>query len=150
MFPDSLATGGWFSSHWTVVLVVALLFFAVQVALSLRISRSLRRQERLLGRLCRDLAHGGDGRPAVDALPGSFAWLEWVLTIFPAKSATPPGSYTRDSVLQELDTRLDVIRVEPWTAADARKWWALHGPIGTLSTIAGQDLSAEAVVYAKR
>ena len=71
MFPDSLATGGWFSSHWTVVLVVALLFFAVQVALSLRISRSLRRQERLLGRLCRDLAHGGDGRPAVDALPGA-------------------------------------------------------------------------------
>jgi hypothetical protein len=106
MFSDSLATGGWFSSHWTVVLVVALLFFSLQVALFIRISWSLRRQERWLGRLCGDLAQGGDGRPAAHALSDSFAWLDWVLTIFPANSATPPGSYTRDSVLQELDTRL--------------------------------------------
>jgi len=106
MFPDSLATDGWFSSHWAVVLVVALLFFSLQVALALRISWSLRRQERCLGRLCRDLADGGDGRPAANTLSDSFAWLEWVLTIFAAKTATPPGSYTRDSVLQELDTRL--------------------------------------------
>ena len=32
--------------------------------------------------------------------------MKWVITIFPAGTATPPGSYTRDSVLQELDTRL--------------------------------------------
>jgi hypothetical protein len=106
MYPDSLATGGWFSSHWSVVFVVALLFFALQLALAVRISWSLRRQERRLARLCRNLAQGGDGRPAADTLPHSFAWLEWVLTIFPANSATPPGSYTRDSILQELDTRL--------------------------------------------
>jgi serine/threonine-protein kinase len=62
--------------------------------------------------------------------------------------AKDPGD--RPQTMQEFDARLELIHVEPWSAADARKWWAMHGPIGTLSTIAGQDLSAEAVVYAKR
>ena len=106
MLSNPLATVGLFSTHWTVVLIVGLLFFSLQVALTLRISLSLRRQERLLRRLYRELSQGGDGRQPVDTLPEGFAWLKWVITIFPAGTATPPGSYTRDSVLQELDTRL--------------------------------------------
>ena len=46
--------------------------------------------------------------------------------------------------------RLNAVPVEAWTADDARKWWALHGPIGTLSAFTQQDLSPAAVVYARR
>ena len=61
MLSNPLATVGLFSTHWTVVLIVGLLFFSLQVALTLRISLSLRRQERLLRRLYRELSQGGDG-----------------------------------------------------------------------------------------
>jgi methyl-accepting chemotaxis protein len=121
------------STHWTVVLIVGLLFFSLQFALSLRISSSLRRQERLLLRLCRDHSEGGDGRPATDALPEAFTWLRWVLTIFPVGAATPPGSYTRDSVIQELDTRL---------ASDSRylllqRMGVMAPLVGVILTVAG-------------
>jgi serine/threonine protein kinase len=56
----------------------------------------------------------------------------------------------RPETTAELASRLDEVTTETWTSDDARRWWALHGPLGTHSTIAGQDLSAEAVVYAKR
>jgi tRNA A-37 threonylcarbamoyl transferase component Bud32 len=56
----------------------------------------------------------------------------------------------RPQTMAELDARLEAIDVARWSAEDAKRWWALHGPIGTFSTIAGQDLSAAAVVYAKR
>jgi serine/threonine-protein kinase len=49
-----------------------------------------------------------------------------------------------------VERRLAAIETASWTPDDARKWWALHGPLGTHSTIAGQDLSAAAIVYAKR
>jgi serine/threonine-protein kinase len=52
----------------------------------------------------------------------------------------------------ELARRLSAIDVEPWTTEDARKWWALHGPLGTVSAVTGhaQDLTPAGVVYAKR
>ena len=37
-----------------------------------------------------------------------------------------------------------------WTPDDARKWWALHGPLGALSTVTNQDLTPAEIVYAKR
>jgi serine/threonine-protein kinase len=50
----------------------------------------------------------------------------------------------------ELARLLDGIELPPWTADDARRWWALHGPMGTLSAIAADERTPEAVVYAKR
>jgi serine/threonine protein kinase len=62
-------------------------------------------------------------------------------------SKNPAG---RPSTTGELADRLDAIPTPLWTPNDARRWWALHGPLGALSSIAGQDLSAAAVVYARR
>jgi serine/threonine-protein kinase len=58
-------------------------------------------------------------------------------------AARPPGAV-------ELARLLDGIELPPWTADDARRWWALHGPMGTLSAIAADERTPEAVVYAKR
>jgi len=106
MFADWLSVGEFFSSHWSVVLGVGLAFFVVQIVLSVRIALRARRHNRMLVRLRRDLARGGDGRNIAGSLPEGFPWLRWVLSIFPAGTATPPGNYTRDEVLQELDTRI--------------------------------------------
>ncbi|HVU89556.1 MAG TPA: hypothetical protein VFE62_17105 [Gemmataceae bacterium] len=106
MLSNPLDAGGLFSSHWTIVLMVGLLFFLLQLTLSIRIVSSLRRQEHLLLRLCREHGNGNHGRVAAREVPEALSWLKWVLTIFPAGTATPPGNYTRDSVIQELDTRL--------------------------------------------
>ena len=56
----------------------------------------------------------------------------------------------RPQTMLELSARLEEIGVDPWTNDEARKWWALHGPMGTHATIAGEERSAAAVVYAKR
>jgi serine/threonine-protein kinase len=56
----------------------------------------------------------------------------------------------RPQTTADLMRRLNAIDVEPWTADDARKWWALHGPLGTVSAVTGQDLTPAGVVYAKR
>ena len=50
----------------------------------------------------------------------------------------------------ELTSRLDAIDVTEWTADDARKWWALHGPLGTVSSATAEDRTPAAVMYAKR
>jgi len=55
----------------------------------------------------------------------------------------------RPATAEDVAARLDRVVTEAWTANDARRWWALHGPLGALSAITGQDLSAEALV-AKR
>jgi eukaryotic-like serine/threonine-protein kinase len=57
---------------------------------------------------------------------------------------------TRPQTASDLVARLDAIGIDPWTAADARRWWAMHGPLGALSAFEGEDLSPAAVVYAKR
>ena len=56
----------------------------------------------------------------------------------------------RPQSTDEVVRRLAAVPVVPWTADDARKWWALHGPIGTLTAFREEDLSPAAVVYARR
>ena len=56
----------------------------------------------------------------------------------------------RPQTVAEIVCRLDSVSIEAWTPDDARRWWALHGPLGSLSAIEGQDLSAAAVVRARR
>jgi serine/threonine-protein kinase len=58
----------------------------------------------------------------------------------------------RPQTTADLIRRLNAIDVEPWTMEDARRWWALHGPLGTVSAVTGkaQDLTPAGVVYAKR
>ena len=56
----------------------------------------------------------------------------------------------RPQTMADLTRRLNAIDVEPWTMEDARKWWALHGPLGTVSAVTGQDQTPAGVVYAKR
>jgi serine/threonine-protein kinase len=56
----------------------------------------------------------------------------------------------RPQTTAELVRRLDAIDVPLWTADDARKWWALHGPLGTVSSAMADDRTPAGVVYAKR
>jgi eukaryotic-like serine/threonine-protein kinase len=49
-----------------------------------------------------------------------------------------------------LESRLAAMDNGGWTPDDARKWWALHGPLGALSTVTNQDLTPAGIVYAKR
>ena len=49
----------------------------------------------------------------------------------------------------DLAGRLADLDLPRWTPDDSRRWWALHGPMGTLSAIAAEDRSPEAVMYAK-
>jgi len=93
--------GSLFSSHWNVVWIAAAAFFLLQIGLCSRFFLRMRRQERKLRALLSDLRQGGDGR----GVPDRFAWLDWVHRVFPQGSTTP-GSYTRDDVLKELDTRI--------------------------------------------
>jgi len=100
-----------FSSHWAVVIGVGVAFLLVQLVLSIRLYFRAWRQERVLDHLYEDLAHGGDargggGRRGRDGAPRGFAWLRWVLSMFPAGTTSPPGHFTREQVLHELDTRI--------------------------------------------
>jgi serine/threonine-protein kinase len=56
----------------------------------------------------------------------------------------------RPQTVDELIRLLDNVDEPPWTEADARRWWALHGPLGTLSAVEADDRSPAAVVYARR
>jgi hypothetical protein len=93
----------WFSSHWSIVVGISLAFLAVQLLLSARVYLRARRHERILARLVRHLEDGGDGRPG--SVPRSFTWLRWVDSLFPRGDAAV-GSFSRDEVLRELDTRM--------------------------------------------
>jgi hypothetical protein len=106
VFAELLANGDFFSSHWALVLGIGLAFFLLQLALSTRIYLRSAQHDRILVDLCEDLEEGGDGRGELHSLPRSFTWIRWVLSIFPARSSSPPGNFTRDEVLQELDTRI--------------------------------------------
>jgi methyl-accepting chemotaxis protein len=92
--------------NWLVVLGVGLVFFLVQLALTLRFNLRLRRQQRILAGLARDFKKGGDGRPDSGKLRESYGWVDWVGANFPARSTNPPANYSREDVLQELDTRI--------------------------------------------
>lgn len=91
--------------HWSIVLTVGLLFFALQIALCFRFFRWLRKHELTLAFLNQDIENGGNGRKNVAELAAHFPWLKWVNSNFPAGTSTP-GNYTREDVLHELDTRI--------------------------------------------
>jgi predicted nucleic acid-binding Zn-ribbon protein len=100
-----LAAEGPLVPHWTFVVAAGLLFFCGQVALCIRFFGWVRGYEQTVNKLNQDLERGGDGRENIDELSKSFPWLKWVDSNFPAGTTTP-GNYTRDDVLQELDTRV--------------------------------------------
>jgi methyl-accepting chemotaxis protein len=105
MLPAFLADGELLSRHWIVVLAIGLVFFAVQLALTARFYSRVRGQQKVLRRLLRHYEQGSDGRGNAAATQ-QLSWIGWVLSIFPANTATPPGNYTREDVLHELDTRI--------------------------------------------
>ncbi|MBC8352121.1 MAG: hypothetical protein H8E66_09025 [Planctomycetes bacterium] len=92
-------------SHWSIVLAVGLLFFAMQIALCFRFFRWLSNYEQTLTTLNDDVEKGGDGRRDIEQHSAKFPWLKWVNSNFPA-GATTPGNYTREDVLHELDARI--------------------------------------------
>ncbi|MDA1051248.1 MAG: hypothetical protein O3C40_12320 [Planctomycetota bacterium] len=92
-------------SHWSIVLAVGLLFFAVQITLCFRFFRWLSKYVRTLTTLSEDAERGGDGRKNIEQLAAHFPWLKWVNSNFPTGTTTP-GNYTREDVLHELDTRI--------------------------------------------
>ncbi|MEM9659204.1 MAG: hypothetical protein AAF961_12665, partial [Planctomycetota bacterium] len=106
MFSAMFAEQGLLSSHWAVVVAVALAFFLLQTALALRFYLRLRRQERMLGELNDEVEQGFDGRGDFESVSAPFAWLRWIDTVFPPGSNRPRGNYSREEILQELDTRI--------------------------------------------
>jgi hypothetical protein len=100
-----LADGELLSRHWIGVLAIGLAFFAVQIALTIRFYSRMRQQQRVIRRLLRSFEQGGDGRGNQSATQ-QLSWIGWVLSNFPAGKAAPPGNYTREEVLHELDTRI--------------------------------------------
>lgn len=106
MSPAMLKSGEFAVSHWTVVIAIAALFLVIQIVLSLRLYWRARRHQRVLSDLCDDLEQGGDGRGGGRWLPGGFTWLRWVMAIFPPGHTSRRGAFTREDVLEELDTRL--------------------------------------------
>ncbi|HJQ80022.1 MAG TPA: hypothetical protein VJ828_08710 [Lacipirellulaceae bacterium] len=102
LFPD----GEFRADNWVVVIGIGLLFFLVQLTLTLRFNFRLRRQRRILAQLGADFEEGGDGRGHVDKIQESYGWIHWVVANFPAPSTNPPANYSREDVLQELDTRI--------------------------------------------
>jgi hypothetical protein len=100
------AAGEFRADNWMVVIGVGLVFFLVQLALTLRFNLRLRRQRRILAQLADNFDKGGDGRGDAHKLHESYGWIHWVVDNFPARSTNPPANYSREDVLQELDTRI--------------------------------------------
>ncbi|MEZ6070820.1 MAG: hypothetical protein R3C10_11250 [Pirellulales bacterium] len=92
-------------SHWHIVVLIAVLFLALQLLLCLQFTARVGRHRRMLRSMLRDLDQGGDGRLPDPHIEFPFAWLEWIDRIFP-DGRDPVGSYNRDDVLKELDTRV--------------------------------------------
>jgi hypothetical protein len=102
---EFLNQAGSFSGHWAIVFTVGLGFLLVQLVLALRLFGRSRRQDRMLGRLTRDIERGGEGRRKPEDV-WDFDWLHWVLTVFPAGARSTPANFSRNEVLAELDTRI--------------------------------------------
>lgn len=96
---------GFFSTHWPLVLTVGLAFLGLQLVLCARFFHQIRRYEQTLDQLNADFESGGSGRAHLEKQFQGFPWLKWVHVNF-APGSTTPGNYTRDEVLQELDTRV--------------------------------------------
>jgi hypothetical protein len=103
--PNFLTNSEFLTSEWAPVIGVGLVFFLMQLGLSMSFCFRLRRQERAIKRLSRDYRQGGDGRAGVRALGRKHAWLQWVSVNFPEASASP-GNFTREDALAELDTQI--------------------------------------------
>lgn len=106
MFAGLLNNGDFVFSPWILVICIGLLFFIVQITLTVRFYFRMRQQERTLKLSYRDVEQGGDGRGVLRAVPGHFDWIRWVFSNFPADTTNPPGNFTREDVLEELDTRI--------------------------------------------
>lgn len=91
------------ATHWNVVFI-GVAFLVMQLFLTLRFWRRMKRHLRRLNRLLAELDAGGDGRD-IQAHVGEIPWLKWVDRNF-SRQATAPGNYTRDEVLRELDTQI--------------------------------------------
>jgi uncharacterized phage infection (PIP) family protein YhgE len=94
-----------FSSHRAIVIAIGLLFLASQIALCISFFRWLKHYEQTLSALNDDVESGGDGRAKIDEHARHFPWIKWVNSNFPVGTTTP-GNYTREDVLDELDTRI--------------------------------------------
>jgi len=92
------------ANHWHIV-VIAAMFFASQIFLCTRFIRRTTKQRRMLSSMLGRLDQGGNGRVAAEGTVVSFSWVQWVTEVFPGGTEIP-GNYTRDDVLQELDTRI--------------------------------------------
>jgi hypothetical protein len=100
-----LTNGDFLSNQWAPVVGVGLAFFLVQIALCISFCVRIGRQERAIKRLSRDFKQGGDGRNSVRSLGRKHAWLQWVVSNFPAHSNSA-SNFTREDALQELDTQI--------------------------------------------
>jgi hypothetical protein len=94
------------TNEWVPVILIGLAFFVVQLFLCASFCFHVRRQERAIKWLCRDLKQGGDGRRGVRTLPDRYTWLHWVVANFPDDVKHRSNNFTRDDALQELDTRI--------------------------------------------
>jgi hypothetical protein len=101
-----LINGDLLSNQWILVIEIGLGFFLVQLALSVSFCSRMRRHERAIKRFSRDYDQGGDGRNGQRKLPTNFAWIHWVVANFPPDETAAYSNFTRDDVLQELDTRI--------------------------------------------
>jgi hypothetical protein len=96
---------GFLPGHWIILIAVGLVFLCAQIALCARFFGWIHSYERMFKELEQDLEAGGDGRRGIVDRGVGFPWLRWVNSNFPVGTTTP-GNYTRDDVLQELDTRI--------------------------------------------
>jgi len=101
----SFINGEFISSHWMVVVVIGLAFFAVQLALSIRFYFRMRQQERFLRLLCRDFEQG-IADLQLQARSGNSDWVNWVIVNYSIDSPSATSNFTRDDALQELDARI--------------------------------------------
>jgi hypothetical protein len=101
-----LTNGEFLSSQWDLVIGIGLAFFLLQLVLCGVFCFRIRRQERAIKRLCRDFKQGGDGRSGPRSLSRKHAWLQWVVSNFPAGAANASSNFTREDALHELDTQI--------------------------------------------
>src|SRR3954467_3506333 len=104
MFSDLLDRSEFLTSQWAPVVGIGLVFLLVQIVLCMSVCFRLRRQERAIRRLERELKQGGDGRQGVRSLSRKHAWLQWVVANFSPGAA--PSNFTREDALQELDAQI--------------------------------------------
>ncbi|MBP89496.1 MAG: hypothetical protein CMJ64_22765 [Planctomycetaceae bacterium] len=119
-------------AHWIFLVAAGLAFFFAQIALCVRFFRWICGYERTFNELDQDLEAGGDGRKGIESLADGFPWLKWVSANFPAGTTTP-GNYTRDDVLQELDTRV----ASNWDYLLLQRMGVMAPLLGVLLTVLG-------------